>query len=208
MRSPSQRTFSAALLVAAGALGCAGAHVPVSPVTAAEAGWVESRTFAVPAPGEGWGLEIDRPADRIAYEAARAAPDEHVVWQFRVEAAAGPRAPEGDALPPEEELAAACLAEEEARARRDGTRLERGVETIGDKRLHFLRWEDSPWMKVGLMPVPGDRRTAIYAFFPPEHGGRACYVFRVVERRERSNLYAPGFDGTRAHPFIAGFRVR
>jgi hypothetical protein len=210
-RSPgasSVRTLSAALLVASAATGCAAVVPAVPPVTAEQGGWIESRTYVVPAPGEGWGLEVERPADRIAFEIERTAPDEHVVWQFRVEAAAGPTIADDAALDSEEELAARCLADEEARARRDGKRLDRGVESIGGKRVHFVRWEDSPWTKVGLLPVPGDRRTELYVYFPPERGGRVAYTFRIVEKRERSNLYAPAFDRTRAYPFIAGFRVK
>jgi hypothetical protein len=198
--------LAAGLIAGCGLLGCSLAR-PVPPVTAAEAGWIESRTFVVPAPGEGWGLEVNRPEDRIAFVTGCTAPDEREVWSFRIEAAAG-RLVAGDApLPPEEELAAAVLADEVRRAG-EGAKPERGLQTIAGKRLHFVHWEASRSIPRGFMPMPGDRRVTVYVYFPPEQGGRASYLFRVTETRERHNIYAPPFDHTRAYPVIAGFRPK
>lgn len=194
------------LLAVCGLLGCPLAP-PVPPATAAEAGWIESRTFVVPAPGEGWGLEVNRPEDWIAFETGRTAPDEHEIWLFRVEAAAGQLVAEDAPLPPEEEFAAAVLADEVRRAG-GGGKLERGLETIAGRRLHFVHWEESRSMPRGIIPMPGDRQVTAYVYFPPEHGGRASYVFRVTETRERYNIYAPPFDRTRAYPVIAGFQPK
>lgn len=200
-------TLAGPLVVCAAVLRCA--SVPVAPVTAEGEGWVESRTFAVPAPGDGWELEIDRPTDRVAYETVLLAPpDQREIWTFSVEAAAGPRVADGEPLPPEQELADRYLTDEDQRAGAGRRSIERGVETVAGKRLHFLRWEDHPWLRVGLVPVPGERRTTVYLYFPPERGGRASYVFRVREEREQANIYTPRFDRTRAFPFIAGFRLR
>jgi len=211
MAHPGRRsrlgTVVGSFLVSAAVLGCA--EVPVPPATAENDRWVYSMTFAVPAPGEGWELEIDRPADRVAYETALSSLD-HDDWVFHVEAAAGPRVADDEPLPPEQELADRYLADEDQRTGGGRRSIERGVETVGGKRLHFLRWEDRPWLwlRRSPFPVPFERRTTVYLYFPPELGGRASYLFRVTERREQLSIYAPSFDRTRAFPFIAGFRPR
>jgi len=199
-------TLAGPLVVCAAVLRCA--SVPVAPVTADGQRWIESRTFAVPAPGDGWELEIDRPADRVAYETALLALDQREIWTFCVEVAAGPRVADGEPLPLEQEFAARYLTDEDQRAGGGRRSIERGVETVAGKRLHFLRWEERPWLQVGLIPVPGERRTTVYVYFPPERGGRESYVFRVTEQREQGNIYTPQFDRTRAFPFIAGFQPR
>lgn len=135
------------LLAGCGLLGCA--MGPIPPI--AGAGWIESRTFAVPTPGQDWGLEVNRPEDWIAFVTGLT-PDTHEIWLFRVEAAASRRVAEDAPLPPEEEFAAAIIADEVRRAG-GGGKLERGLETIAGKRLHFVHWEDSkagtllPWVR-------------------------------------------------------------